>query len=173
MNDKIEFLKTRRSIRKYQEKQITDKELETILDVGTYAPTAMGKQAPIIVAVQDKETRDLLSKLNAAVMNGKADPFYGAPTVIVVFGKGDSGCCIQDASCVMSNLLNAAHALGLGSCWINRAKEMFETPEGKELMKKWGIPDNYEGVANCIVGYIDGEIPEPKPRKEGYIHIVK
>lgn len=169
----LDCLKERRSIRKYKSEQIKDEELNAVLEAGTYAPTAMGRQSPLMVAVQDKETVALLSKLNAAVMNGKNDPFYGAPTVIVVFGDADKGSCIQDASCVIANLLNAAHAVGLGSCWINRAKESFETPEGKALKEKWGIPENYVGVGNCILGYIDGELPKAKERKENYFIKIK
>ena len=169
----LNALKTRRSIRKYKPEQIKKEELLAVLEAGTYAPTGMGKQNPIMVAVQNPEMVKKLSTLNAAVMNSKNDPFYGAPTVIVVFGNEESGNCIQDASCVMDNLLNAAHAVGLGSCWINRAKEVFESPEGKVIKEEWGIPENYVGVGNCILGYIDGEALEPKPRKEDYYKIIE
>lgn len=169
----LEALKSRRSIRKYKQEPIRKEELEAILEAGTYAPTAMGKQAPLIVAVTNPETVALLSKLNAQVMNGTQDPFYGAPIVVVVFGNSESNNCIQDASCVMSNLLNAAHALNIGSCWINRAREVFESDEGKALKKQWGIPEHYIGVANCILGYIDSPYPKAKERKEDYIRIIE
>ena len=111
-----------------------------------------------------------MSKLNAEIM-GKpdTDPFYGAPTVVVVLADSTNANWVRDGSLVMGNLMNAAASLGLGSCWINRALELFDRPEGKKLLKKWGLDEKYRGVGNCILGYIDGEIPTPKPRKEGYI----
>ena len=121
-------------------------------------------------AVQDPETISYMSALNAEIQ-GKpgTDPFYGAPTVVVVLGDGEKANWLQDGSLVMGNLMNAAAALGLGSCWINRARELFDRPEGRELLKKWGLPETYRGVGNCILGYVDGELPAPKPRKEGWI----
>lgn len=169
----LENLKTRRSIRKYLPQQITDEQLIEVLEAGTYAPTGKGQQNPLIVAIQNQELIKELSKINAAVMNGHNDPFYGAPTIIVVFGNSENSNCVKDASCVLSNLLNAAHAVGLGSCWINRAKETFESELGLQLKKEWDIPTYYEGVGICILGYVDGQLPEPKPRKEGYYKIIK
>lgn len=168
-NEMIKSLKTRRSIRQFKSTPISKEELNTILEVGSYAPTAMGRQSPIMVVVDNEKMIQTLSQLNAEVMGAKTDPFYGAPTVVIVFGDSKSTVGIQDASCVMLNLMNGAHAIGIGSCWINRAKEMFDTPLGKELKQKWRIPDHYEGVANCILGYIEGEIPKAKPRKIDYI----
>lgn len=169
MNQAVENLLTRRSIRRYQKTQITDEELHLVLEAGTYAPTAMGSQSPVMAVVQNPQTISLLSRLNAAIMGTDSDPFYGAPTVIVVFGDSTQKNYIQDASLVMGNLMNAAHGIGLGSCWINRAREVFETTEGKELMKTWGIPGHYAGIGNCILGYPDQDIPEPKSRKRDYI----
>ena len=163
-----EILKTRRSIRKYKPEQVSDAQLDVVLEAGLYAPTAKNNQKPVMVAVRDKETRDLLSKLHAAVMGVSMDPFYGAPCVIVVLADPAFPTWIDDGSLVLGNLLNAAHALGLGSCWINRARECFDTPEGKELLKKWGLPESYRGVGNCILGYPDEE-PAVKPRLEGRI----
>lgn len=168
MNAALENLITRRSIRKYKPEQITEAELDAVLEAGTYAPTAMGWQSPLMVAVTNKDDVAALSRMNAAVMGRDGDPFYGASTVIVVLADGDKPSGVQDATLVMSNLLNAAHAVGLGSCWINRAKEVFETEEGQALLKKWGVEGNWIGVGNCILGYAD-EQPEAKPRKEGYI----
>lgn len=166
-NELIKALLERRSIRKYDTKQISDDELDTILNAGLYAASAMNRQETKIVAVRDKETRDFLSKLNAKVMDKDTDPFYGAPCVLVVFAKNDY-CYWQDGSLVMANLMQAAYSIGLGSCWINRAKEMFEFPEGIELKKKWGIPEDYMGIGNCIVGY-PLETVSAKPRKENRI----
>ncbi|MBR1973013.1 MAG: nitroreductase family protein [Oscillospiraceae bacterium] len=161
-------LLTRRSVRKYKPEQVTDAHLDAVLEAGLYAPTAKNNQKPVMVAVRDKETRDLLSRMNAAVMGVDTDPFYGAPCVIVVLADPAFPTWIDDGSLVLGNLLNAAHALDLGSCWINRARECFDLPEGKELLKKWGLPESYRGVGNCILGYPDEE-PAPKDRLGGRI----
>ena len=169
MNETLQVLKTRRSIRKYKPEQITDAELNAILEAGTWAPTAMGMQSPLMVVVQDAETISYLSKMNAEVM-GKpgTDPFFGAPTVVVVFADGTTGNWLKDGSLVMGNLMNAAASLGVGSCWINRAMEVFDKEEGKALLRKWGIDEKYRGVGHCILGYADCDAPTPKDRKEGY-----
>lgn len=169
----LEVLKTRRAVRSY-EKQIPEKELiAKVLEAGTYAPTGMGKQSPVIIAVTNPEVRDRLSRMNAEIMGRDTDPFYGAPVVLVVLADKDISTYQYDGSLVMGNLMNAAHAVGLGSCWIHRAKEMFETEEGKALLKEWGINGNYEGIGNCILGYPAQELPAPKPRKPDYIHYVE
>ena len=170
MNEAINVLKGRRSIRKYKKDQINEDQLNQILEAATYAPTGMGKQSPIMVVVQDEETIKELSKMNSEVMGTNSDPFYGAPTVVVVLA--DRGCrptYIEDGSLVMGNLMNAAHAVGVDSCWIHRAKEVFESERGKELLKKWGIEGDYVGIGHCVLGYRDCEYPEAKPRKENYV----
>lgn len=172
-NETIENLKTRRAIRSYQS-TVPDKELlAQVIEAGTYAPTGMGRQSPIIVAVTDKAVRDRLSQLNAAVMGSDADPFYGAPAVLVVLADRSVPTYLYDGSLVMGNLMNAAHALGLGTCWIHRAKEVFDSEEGKALLKEWGIEGDYEGIGNCIIGYPAQENPQPKPRKENYVYYVE
>ena len=171
-NQTLEVLKTRRAIRSYEER-IPEKELlDKVLEAGTYAPTGMGAQSPIIVAVTDRQTRDRLAELNAAVMGGGSDPFYGAPAVLVVLADRSVPTYLYDGSLVMGNLMNAAHAVGLGSCWIHRAKEVFDSEEGKALLKEWGIEGDYEGIGNCIIGYPKGEAPQPKTRKAGYVYHV-
>ena len=171
-NQTLEVLKTRRAIRSYEER-IPEKELlDKVLEAGTYAPTGMGAQSPIIVAVTDRQTRDRLAELNAAVMGGGSDPFYGAPAVLVVLADRSVPTYLYDGSLVMGNLMNAAHAVGLGSCWIHRAKEVFDSEEGKALLKEWGIEGDYEGIGNCIIGYPKGEAPQPKARKAGYVYHV-
>lgn len=172
MNETLQTLKNRRSVRSYLPEQIKAEELQQILEAGIYAPTGMGAQSPIIVVVQDKETIAYLSKLNAAVMGSTSDPFYGAPTVVVVLADRSRGTCVEDGSLVIGNMLNSAASLGVGSCWIHRAKEVFDSPEGKSLLEKWGIQGDYVGVGNCILGYAKGEIPAAKPRKENYIYRV-
>ena len=173
MNAAYENLLTRRSVRKYKSEQISGEELNAVLTAGTYAPTAKGTQSPMIIAVQDRGDIARLSSLNANIMGVTSDPFYGAPTVVVVLAQAGNRNGVQDASLVMGNMMNAAHALGLGSCWVNRAYETFELPEGRELLKKWGVEGDWIGVGNCILGYPDGELPAPAARREGYVKIVK
>ena len=163
-----EDLLTRRSVRKYSDRPVEDEKLDKVLTAGLYAPTGMNNQLPVLVAVRDKETRDRLSRMNAAVMGTSGDPFYGAPCVIVVLSDPERMTWVEDGSLVLGNLMNAAHSLGLGSCWIHRSKECFDTPEGKALLRAWGVPENYRGVGNCILGYA-AEEPEAKPRKSGRI----
>ena len=162
-------IKERRSVRSYRKEQISKEELDAVLEAGTYAASGMGRQPAKMVVVQEPELIAKLSKMNGAVMGADSDPFYGAPTVVIVFADTNAGTWLQDGSLVMGNLMLAAYAVGLGSCWINRAKEMFESAEGKALMKEWGIADTYAGGACCILGYADGPLPEAKPRKNDYI----
>ena len=173
MNETIKNLVERRSCRNYKSEQIKDEELSEILKAGEYAPTGMGMQSPKMIVLQNKEIIQRLSKLNAKVMGRDIDPFYSAPTVIVVLADKTKYTYIEDGSLVLGNLMNAAHSLGIGSCWIHRAKEEFATEEGKELLKKWNISDNYVGIGHCILGYQSEKLKEPKPRKEDYITIIK
>ena len=163
-----EILKNRRSIRNYQPQQVSDTHLDAILEAGIYAPSGMNTQNTIMVAVRDKETRDQLSRMNAAVMGTENDPFYGAPCVVVVLVEPERYTAVEDGSLVLGNLMNAAYEIGVGSCWIHRARQMFESEEGKVLLRKWGLREDLIGVGNCILGYPD-EDPAPKPRREGRI----
>ena len=164
----MENLLTRRSVRSYKSDMIDRETLNRILKAGTHAATGRNLQAPIIIAVTNREMRDRLSKLNAAVMGADNDPFYGAPCVIVVLADPEMPTWIDDGSLVLGNLMNAASALGLGSCWINRARQTFDMPEGKALLEKWGLPERSRGVGNCILGYAD-EAPALKERLDGRI----
>ena len=169
MNEALQNLMTRRSIRSYQPKQVEKELLEQVLQAGAYAPTGGGRQTPVIVAVQDEKTVQQLSRMNAAVMGAKSDPFYGAPTVLVVLAERSRGTYLLDGASVITTLLNAAHAVGLGSCWVHRAKEEFESEEGKALLQQWCIEGDFEGVGHVILGYPAGDAPEPAPRKANYI----
>ena len=174
-NQIIQALKTRRSVRSYKPEQITDDELKTVLEAGTWAPTAKGLQDPWIVAIQNPALLKRISRMNAAVW-GKGediDPFYGAPTFVLVFGTADWVNAVPDGSLVLGNMMNAAHAIGLGSCWINREREMFATEEGKALMTELGLPDGLIGIGALSLGYPAAPPKEPKPRKENYYRIVK
>lgn len=168
----LEVLRNRRSVRKFKSEQIKEEELNAVLEAGTFAPTGKGTQSPQIVAVQNAEVVAKLVKMNAKVLGTDTNPYYGAPTIILIFAT-KLACSdligILDASAVTTNLLNAAYAAGLGSVWINRCKEMFESEEGKALLKEWGLPEDVTGVASIALGYADCENPEAKPRREGYI----
>lgn len=170
-NEVLSAIAARRSCRAYQPEQIKPEELQAVVEAGTWAPTAMNRQSPIIVAVQDKATRDRLSALNAQIMGRDGDPFYGAPTVLVVLADRQIPTYVEDGSLVLGNLLLAASSIGLGSCWINRAKETFDREEGKALLRQWGLdPERYRGVGNCILGYpVPGGIKPAAPRKPDYV----
>ena len=173
MANTLDTIKTRRSIRKYKSDAIPEEILNKIIEAGSYAPSGMGRQPVIILAVTNKELRDRLSKLNADVMHSTNDPFYGAPVVLVVLADKNAPTHVYDGSLVMENLMLAAHDLGIGSCWIHRAKEVFEKQEGKEILKSLGIEGDYEGIGNCILGYAAGEEPQAKPRKDNFVYWVK
>ena len=169
MNESIKNMLERRSIRAYKKDLVPKETLDLILKAGEYAPSGMGQQGTLMVVTQDPELVAKLSRMNAAVMGSTANPFYGAPTVIVVFADSTMGTCVENGSLVMGNLMNAAHALDVDSCWIHRAREVFSSEEGKELKRQWGIPDEYIGIGNCILGYRDCEYPDPNPRKDGFV----
>ena len=175
MNETMNNILTRRSIRKYTPEMPKKEDLEQIIRAGLYAASGKGGQSSIIVAVTDRALRDRLMEMNRKI-GGWAegfDPFYGAPAVLVVLAKKGTPYTVADGSLSMGNMMLAAHALGLGSCWINRAKEAFDTEEGKALLRELGIEGEYEGVGHCIVGYPDGPAPEPKPRAEGRVFWVE
>ena len=174
-NQVLKALKERRSVRKYKAEQITDTELTAVLEAGTYAATGKGLQDPWIVAVQNEEIKAQLIRMNAEVMGTKGNPYYDAPTLVLVFASNPEQWpnAVQDASLVLGNMMLAAHAVGLGSCWINRELQMFSTDEGKALMRRFGLPDGLIGVGALSLGYADGEPRPAKPRKENYYRIVK
>jgi len=170
MNEVVRVLKERRSIRKYQEKQITEGELNTILECGVHAPSGKNKQSSLIVVIQNRELISKIAKINGSFVNKVGlNPFYDAPTLIIVFGDKNISTYKEDGSAIITNMINAAYSIGVSSCWIHRAKETFETDEGKKMMEEWGISSDYEGIGNCVLGYADCEIPKPFPRKDNYI----
>ena len=173
MSDVLETIKSRRSIRKYKSDMVPQDKLEKIIEAGTYAATGMGKQSPIIVAVTNKELRDKLSAMNAKIMGTNTDPFYGAPVVLIVLADKSRPTYLYDGSLVMGNLMLEAEAQGVGICWIHRAKEEFESEEGKEILKSLGIEGDYEGIGHCVLGYADGPAPKAAPRKDSYVYYVK
>ena len=173
MSDVLETIKSRRSIRKYKSDMVPQDKMEKIIEAGTYSATGMGKQSPIIVAVTNKELRDKLSAMNAKIMGTNTDPFYGAPVVLIVLADKSRPTYLYDGSLVMGNLMLEAEAQGIGSCWIHRAKEEFESEEGKEILKSLGIEGDYEGIGHCVLGFADGPAPKAAPRKDSYVYYVK
>jgi len=170
MSEVLTKMQTRRSIRRFKPDMVPKDVIEQIVTAGTYAATGRNLQSPIILAITNKEIRDKLSKLNADIMGASNDPFYGAPVVLVVLADKSCGTYVYDGSLVMGNLMLAAHELGIGSCWIHRAKEEFERPEGKALLAELGIEGEYEGIGHCILGYADGDYPEARERKENWVY---
>ena len=168
-NPVLENLKTRRAIRKYLPRQVEPEKLDLILEAGTYAPTGMGMQSPVIIAVQDPQSVQKLAKLNAKVMNSSSNPYYDAPTILLVLASSQRGTRVEDGSCVLENMMLAAHALDLSTVWVHREREIFDSEAGKALLREWGLPETLRGVGSIALGY--GAVPasQPKPRKEGYI----
>ena len=172
-NPVIKSLLERRSIRSYKPEMVDESVLDEILRAGTYAATGMNRQSPIIIAVKDKEVRETIRKMNAEIIGSPdSDPFYGAPIILIVLADPKVPTYVEDGSLVLGNMMNAAHALGVGSCWIHRAKQEFESEEGKLLLKSWGVDGNYVGIGHLAIGYINGEYPPARDRKQNYIYKV-
>lgn len=170
MQETLQDIKSRRSCRKFLDRQIDDATLNSILEAGTWAATGRGMQSPIMIVVQDKPTLEKLSKMNAAILGVESDPFYGAPTCVIVLADASRSTCLEDGSLVMGNLMLAAYAAGAASCWIHRAREVFASEEGKAMLRAWGIEGDYVGIGHCALGYAaEGGLAPAKPRKEGYI----
>lgn len=166
----IENLTTRRSVRQFRDKPVPKETIEKIIEAGIYAPTGMNWQSPVIIAVTNKALRDRISAWNAKVIGADNDPFYGAPVILIVLADKSKPTYLYDGSLLLGNLMNAAHAYGVASCWIHRAKEEFETEEGKALLKELGIEGDYEGIGHCILGYAAAEPAPAAPRKENYVY---
>lgn len=173
MDKVIENMETRRSCRKYKPEMPPKELLATIARAGSFAPSGKGRQAPLILVITDKALRDKLSAMNAQILGVKSDPFYGAPAVMLVLADSTIPTYREDGSCVLENLMLAAHALGLGSCWINRAREEFESSEGKALLKEWGLSENYAGIGHCVIGWPDTQDMKAAPRKNDYIRWIE
>ncbi len=174
MNETLKVMETRRSCRNFDpEKAVSEADIQAIVKAGTYAATGMGKQSPIILAVTNKELRDKISAENAKIMGTSIDPFYGAPVILIVLADKNVPTHVYDGSLVMGNLMNAAESLGLGSIWIHRAKEEFESDFGKKILADLGIEGEYEGIGHCAIGYAAAPAKEAAPRKENYVYYVK
>ena len=173
MNESMKTILERRSIRQYKPEHISEAEMESILQAGVYAPTSTNLQDTKFVIIKSAELMSRISSMNAAVNGAKNDPFYGAPDMVIVFADCNYPNWKQDGALAMGNMMNMAKAQGIGSCWINRAYEVFETAEGRALAREWGLPDNYKGVGNLILGYPDCEDPKPSERKGERFYFVK
>lgn len=172
LNETLELMQTRRSVRDFKPDMVPEDILDKIIEAGLWAANGRNRQSPIIIKVTDKSVRDRLSRLNAEIMGTDSDPFYGAPAVLIVLADKSAPTYLYDGSLVMGNLMLAAHSLGIGSCWIHRAKEEFDDPAGKELLKELGIEGDYEGIGHCVLGYVNGEYPETKARKENRVYSI-
>lgn len=175
MSETLKVLETRRSCRAFKPELIEEEKLQAIIKAGTYAATGMGRQSPIIIAVTNKELRDKLSVMNAKFMgkDESFDPFYGAQELLIVLANKAMPTYLYDGTLVLGNLMNAAADLGVDSCWIHRAKEEFETPEGKELLKSLGIEGDYEGIGHLVLGYAAAPLKEAAPRKSDYVYYIR
>lgn len=173
MNEIIDAMIERRSCKSYKGDMLKKSDIEKVINAGLWAANGRGLQTPVIIAVTDKKTRDKLSKLNASVMGAASDPFYGAPVVLVVIAPKDAPNRVYDGSLVMGNMMLAAHSMGIGSCWIHRAKEVLEMPEGKEILASLGLEGEWEGIGNCVLGYADSPLKEAAPRKENRVHWIE
>jgi len=175
MNKTIEDIISRRSIRRFRPDPVPEELLNQVIEAGLYAASGKNHQSSVIVAITDPALIARLSEANRIIW-GKAegvDPFFGAPAVLVVLDKADWKNRVYDGSLVMGNLMLAAHALGLGTCWVHRAKEEFEMPEFKELLQSIGLEGEYEGIGHCVIGWPEGDYPSALPRKEGRVFYVK
>ena len=174
MNEIIKAMMERRSIRKFKSDMVSKKDIDEIIESGLYAANGMGRQAVITVAVTNKELRDKIAEDNRKIggWDKGFDPFYGAPVILIVLAEKDWRNKVYDGSLVIGNMMLAAHSLGLGSIWIHRAKEEFETEEYKKLLKDIGVQGEWEGIGHCAIGYIDGDIPKPAPRKENRVYFI-
>ncbi|HUK76680.1 MAG TPA: nitroreductase [Thermoleophilia bacterium] len=173
MNETMVTLLNRRSIRAFKPEQITDEELNAVLEAGKYAPSGAGQQSALFIVVQQAAARATITRMNQAVNGSDDDPYYGAPTIILVLADPAKVTPLQDASLALGNMFNAAYSLGLGSCWVNRERQMFETDEGKALLTAWGVEGEYVGVGACALGYPAGDHPQAAPRKDGYVVVAR
>lgn len=170
MNDIIKTMIERRSIRSYKPDQVTDSQLQEVIEAGRYAASGNGRQPVLFIAIQDKENRELVRKMNAEVMqNPNSDPYYGAPTIILVLASPESRTYIEDGNLAIGNLMNAAHSLGLASVYVYREREMFASEDGQALLKKWGVEGTYEGIGSVALGYAACDLPAAAPRKDNVI----
>ena len=172
-NDVLKAIKERRSIRRYKDEQISDEELKTVLEAGTWAATGHGTQAPYIVAIQNPEICSLLRKMNAEIMGVESDPYYGAPTIVIVLAPESNPNHIKDGSLILGNMMLAAHSIGLASCWNNREDAMFASEQGKKLLQDWQLPEGLVGIGALSLGYASAHPHTVKPRKEDYYRIIK
>lgn len=172
LNKTLELMQTRRSVRKFKPDPIPEEILDQIVEAGTWAATGRNCQSPVIIKITNRELIRKLSRLNGEIMGTDSDPFYGAPAVLIVLADKMAPTYLYDGSLVMGNLMLAAHSLGIGSCWIHRAKEEFQLPEGKEILESLGIEGDYEGIGHCVLGYTEGEYPHTKPRKENWVYTI-
>lgn len=169
INEVLNVIQSRRSVRAYQDRAIEPEKLDAVLQAGTYAPTGRGAQSPVIIAVTDSKTRGRISALNAAILGTESDPYYGAPAIVLVLADPARNTFVEDGTCALDTMMLAAHSVGLATCWIHREREIFDSAEGKALLRAWGLPETLRGVGSIALGYAAGEYPQAAPRKSNYI----
>ena len=167
-NNFLSLIKTRRSVRVYKSEPVPAEALDAVLEAGTYAPTGGGRQSPTIIAITDPKYRQEIAKLNAEVMGSNADPYYGAPVVVLVLADGSASTFVEDGSCVLENMMLAAHDLGLGTVWVHREREIFDSEKGKALLREWKLPETLRGVLAIALGYQAQEAGQPAEREAHY-----
>jgi len=172
-NEILKCIRERRSIRRYTSDQVSDESLQAVLEAGTWAATGHSTQNPWIVAVQDEAICGRLRAMNAEIMGVESDPYYGAPTIVLVFAPKDNENSVKNGSLVLGNMMLAAHSVGLSSCWINREDKMFESEEGKKMMEDFGLPEGLMGIGALALGYAASQPHSVKERKEGYYRVIK
>ncbi len=168
-NEVLNTIKTRRSVRAYKPDAVPAELLNAVLEAGTYAPTGSGRQSPTIIAVTSEHYRKEIAELNAGVMGKDTDPYYGAPIIVLVLAEGTARTFVEDGSCVLENMMLAAASLGLGSVWVHREREIFDSEKGKALLREWGLPETLRGVGSIALGYPAGALGEAAKRKDNYI----
>ena len=168
-NEVLKTIRSRRSVRAYKKDAVPQELLREICEAGTYAPTGGGRQSPVIIAVTTEKYRNELARLNAEVMGSDADPYYGAPVIILVLAEGSASTFVEDGSCVLENMMLAAASLGLGSVWVHREREIFDSERGKALLREWGLDETLRGVGSIALGYPASDPGEPAGRKDGYV----
>ena len=168
-NEVLEIIKKRRSVRSYKQEAVPEELLDAVLEAGTFAPTGMNKQSPVIISVTSEKYRKELSRLNAEVLGKETDPYYGAPVVVLVLADSNAGTWVEDGSCVLENMMLAAESLGLATVWVHREREIFDSERGKQLLREWRLPETLRGVGSIALGYAAAPAKPAAPRKDGYI----
>lgn len=165
----IKLVRERRSCKNFRPDKVADELVAKVVEAGVWAASGRGLQSPVVVRLKDAGLRSRISAENAAILGREIDPFYGAPEILLVLVEAGVNTAVCDGSLVLGNMMLAAHSLGLGSCWIHRAREESEKPDGvvAEIVKRLSLPGKYVGVGHLALGYAAAPLPPPPPRRAG------